>query len=75
MSVLTVGTRSYEVSEHRVRRQAERMFKMTAGQRNHRLDSAKTRLARSARDEESAGATAASKEAASILLSQGIKEI
>jgi len=75
MSVLTVGTRSYQVNEHRVRRQAERMFKMTAEQRAHRLDSAKNRLARSARDKDSAGATAAAKEAAAILLSQGIKEI
>ena len=75
MSVLTLGTRTYQVSEHRVRRQAERMFKMTAEQRAHRLDSAKNRLARSARDKDSAGATAAAKEAASILLSQGIKEI
>lgn len=74
MVILTVGTRSYEVSEDRVRRQSERMFKMNAERRNHRLDRAKTQLAR-AGDGESSGATAAAKKAAAILLSQGIKEI
>jgi hypothetical protein len=75
MPTLSVGTRSYEVSEHRVRRQSERMFKMNAERRNHRLDRAKTQLARSARDADSDGAAATAKEAAAILLSQGIKEI
>ena len=75
MPTLTVGKRSYEVSDHRVRRQSERMFKMNAEQRNHRLDRAKTQLARSARDSDSDGAAAAAKKAAAILLSQGIKEI
>ena len=75
MPTLSVGTRSYEVSEHRVRRQSERMFKMSAEQRNHRLDRAKTQLARSARDADSDGAAAAAKQAAAILLSQGINEI
>ena len=75
MPTLSVGTRSYEVSEHRVRRQSERMFKMSAEQRNHRLDRAKTQLARSARDADSDGAAAAAKEAAAILLSQGIEII
>jgi hypothetical protein len=75
MPTLSVGTRSYEVSEDRVRRQSERMFKMNAEQRNHRLDRAKTQLARSAREKDSEGATAAAKEAAAVLLSQGIREI
>ncbi len=75
MPTLSVGTRSYEVSEPRVRRQSERMFKMSAEQRNHRLDRAKTQLARSARDADSDGAAAAAKEAAAILLSQGIEII
>ena len=75
MPTLSVGTRSYEMSEHRVRRQSERMFKMSAEQRNHRLDRAKTQLARSARDADSDGAAAAAKQAAAILLSQGINEI
>ena len=75
MPTLSVGTRSYEVSEHRVRRQSERMFKVTVEQRNHRVDRAKTQLARSARDKDSYGAAAAAKQAAAILLSQGIKEI
>ena len=75
MATLTVGKRSYEVSEHRVTRQSERMFKMSADQKDQRLDRAKTQLARSARDADSDGAAAAAKEAAAILLSQGIKEI
>src|SRR3954447_2124788 len=75
MATLTVGTRSYEVSEGRVRRQSERMFTMSAERRTHRLDRAKTQLARSARDSDSAGATAAAKKAAAILLSQGITKI
>jgi hypothetical protein len=75
MPILTLGTRSYDVSEDRVRRQAERMFKMNAERRNHRLDRAKTQLARSARETDSEGAAAAAKEAAAVLLSQGIGEI
>ena len=75
MPTLMLGTRSYEVSERRVRQQSERMFKMTAERRNHRLDHAKTQLARSAQEADSDGAAAAAKEAAAILLSQGIKEI
>jgi len=75
MPTLILGTRSYEVSEHRVRRQSERMFKMSAEQRNHRLDRAKTQLARSAREADSDGAAAAAKQAAAILLSQGNKEL
>ena len=75
MPTLTVGKRSYEVSEHRVTRQSERMFKMSAERRNQRLDRAKTQLVRSARDAESDGAAAAAKEAAAIILSQGVKEI
>ena len=75
MPTLTVGPRSYEVSEHQVRRESERMFKMSAERRNHRLDHAKTQLARSARDEDSDGAAAVAKKAAAVILSQGIKEI
>lgn len=75
MPTLTVGKRSYEVSEHRVTRQSERMFKMNAEQKNQRIDRAKTQLARWARDVDTDGAAAAAKEAAAILLSQGIKEI
>jgi hypothetical protein len=74
MATLTVGTRSYEVSENRVRRQSERMFTMSTERRNDRVDRAKTQLARAAREGDSAGAAAA-KKAAAILLSQGIKQI
>jgi hypothetical protein len=51
------------------------MFKMSAERRNYRLDGAKMQLTRSARVRDSAGAISAAKEAAAILLSQGIKEI
>jgi hypothetical protein len=75
MPTLIVGTRSYELSDDRAGRPSERMFKMNAERRNHRLDRAKTQLARSARETDSDGATVAAKEAAAILLSQGVKEI
>jgi hypothetical protein len=75
MPTLSLGTRSYEVSGYRVRRQSERMFKMSAEQRQHRLDRAKTQMARSGREADSEGAAAAAKEAAAVLLSQDIKDI
>jgi hypothetical protein len=75
MPTLTIGTRSYTVSDPRVTRQAVRMFKMSPEQRNHRVAAAKTQLVRSAQGSQSAGLLAAEKEAASILLSQGISEI
>jgi hypothetical protein len=51
------------------------MFKMNPERRQHRLDHAKTQLAKSARKADSEGATAAAKEAAAVLLSQGIKDV
>jgi hypothetical protein len=51
------------------------MFKMSPERRNHRVEAAKTQLVRSARGGQSAGALAAEKQAAAILLSQGVKEI
>ncbi len=75
MPTLILGTRSYEVSAPRITRQAVRMFKMSPERRNHRVEAAKTQLVRSARGSQSAGALAAAKKAAAILLSQGIKEI
>jgi hypothetical protein len=75
MPTLTLGTRSYEVSVPRVTRQAVRMFKMSPERRKQRVEGAKAQLVRSARGSQSAGALAAAKDAAAILLSQGIKEI
>jgi hypothetical protein len=75
MPTLTVGKRSYEVSDPRVTRQAERMFKMSPERRKHRIEGAKTQLARSAQGSQSDGVLAAEKRAAAILLSQGVKEI
>jgi hypothetical protein len=75
MPTLTLGKRSYDVGEGRLIRQAVRMFKMSPELRSYRVDRAKTQLARSARDTDAPGATAAAKQAAAILLSQGIKEI
>jgi putative SOS response-associated peptidase YedK len=42
MPTLTVGKRSYQVSDARVTRQAVRMFKMGPERRNHRVEAAKT---------------------------------
>ena len=75
MPTLIVGTRSYEVSDPRVTRQAVRMFKMKPERRNHRVEAAKTQLVRAAQGSQSAGVLAAEKQAAAILLSQGVKEI
>ena len=75
MPTLTVGKRSYQVSEPRVTRQAVRMFKMSPEQRNHRVEAAKTQLVRAAQGSQSAGVLAAEKQAAAILLSQGVTEI
>jgi hypothetical protein len=75
MPTLTLGKRSYDASEKRVIRQADRMFKMSPERRTYCVDRAKTELARSARDTGAPGATAAAKQAAAVILSQGIKEI
>ncbi len=75
MPTLTVGTRSYEVSDPRVTRQAVRMFKMSPERRQYRIEAAKTQLVRAAQGSQSEGVVAAEKQAAAILLSQGVKEI
>jgi len=51
------------------------MFKMSPERRDHRVDAAKTQLARSAQGSKSEGVLAAEKQAAAILLSQGVKDI
>jgi hypothetical protein len=75
MPTLTVGTRSYTVSDPRITRQAVRMFKMSPERRVHRVEAAKTQLVRAAQGSQSAGVLAAERQAAAILLSQGVNEI
>jgi hypothetical protein len=75
MPTLTLAARSYDVGEGRIIRQSVRMSKMSPERRGHRVDRAKTQLARSARNTDAPGATAAAKQAATILLSQGIETI
>ena len=75
MPTLTIGKRTYAASEARVTLQATRMFKMRPERRHHRADGAKTRLARLAQGKPSPGIAAAEKQAAAILLSQGVSEI
>lgn len=75
MATLKIGTRSYTASDRRITRQAVRMFKMIPEQRDHRIEAAKTQLVRSAQGSQSAGVLAAERQAAAIILSQGIKEI
>ena len=76
MSTLKIGTRTFEASTARVVRQAERMFKLSPARRAHRLEKAKTDLARigDAKGKDLEGLPAA-KRAAAIILSQGINEI
>jgi hypothetical protein len=74
---LRIGTRAFAVSAARVAHEADRMFKLPAAQRAHRLDGAKTRLARAGGAEgiegrEEGGAV---QRAAAIILSQGVTEI
>jgi hypothetical protein len=75
MPTLTVGKRSYQVSDPRVTRQAVRMFKMNPERRSHRVEAAKTQLVRAAQGSKSEGVVAAERRAAAILLCQGVKEI
>jgi hypothetical protein len=77
MPELKIGTRSFDVSESHVVREAERMFKLSAERRAHRLERAKSDLARAGGDKgiESRQQGGAVKKAAAIILSQGIKEI
>jgi hypothetical protein len=51
------------------------MLKMSPERRNHRVEAAKTQLVRAAQGSQSAGVLAAEKQAAAILLSQGVNEI
>jgi hypothetical protein len=73
MPVLTIGTRSYEVSEQRILREAQRMFRMSPARRGYRVEAAKDHLVRAA--EARGDAADAARQAAAVLLSQGIREI
>ncbi len=48
MPTLKIGTRTFEASNGRVVREADRMFKLSPERRAHRLEKAKTALARDA---------------------------
>jgi hypothetical protein len=74
---LRIGTRAFAVSAARVAREADRMLKLPAAQRAHRLDGAKTRLARAGGAEgiEGREEDGAVQRAAAIILSQGVTEI
>ena len=76
MPTLKIGTRTFEASNGRVVRQAERMFKLSSERRAHRLEKAKTDLASagSKKGDDMAGRPA-TKRAVAIILSQGISEI
>jgi CO/xanthine dehydrogenase Mo-binding subunit len=74
MPTLTIGTRTYTVSHERVIRAAERLRKLSEARRAHSVDKAKTQLARAAASSDSSSGNAA-KQAAAVLLSQGVSEI
>jgi hypothetical protein len=77
MLTLKIGTRSFEVSRSHVALEAERMFKLSSVRRAHRLDRAKTQLARAggAKGDEGLERGSGVRKAVAIILSQGITEI
>jgi hypothetical protein len=77
MLTLKIGTRSFRISETQVAKEADRMFKLSAGRRAHRFERAKSQLARAGgtRDIESTEPRGPVKQAAAIILSRGITEI
>jgi hypothetical protein len=75
MPTLTIGTRTYNASNARVVRAAERMFKISPERRAHRLAQAKSALARAGGAKGSTEDLPATKAAAAIILSQGVTEI
>jgi hypothetical protein len=85
MATLNTGSGSIEVSSARIARQAERMFKLAAPRRAHRLEKAKAALAAGAggkpKSKPKAGkgkpgqgqeVSPAARRAAAIVLSQGV---
>jgi hypothetical protein len=75
MPTLTIGTRAYRVGNARVVRAADRMFKLSPERRAHRLERAKTALARAADAKGSTEELPATKAAVAIILSQGVTNI
>ena len=75
MPTLTIGTRTYQASNARIVRTAERMFKLSPERRAHRLAQAKTALARAGGAKGGSEELPATKAAAAIILSQGVSEI
>jgi hypothetical protein len=77
MLTLKIGTRSFEVSRSHVAREAERMFKLSPVRRAHRLERAKTQLARAGGPKGIEGLERAgvARNAVAIIRSQGISEI
>jgi hypothetical protein len=77
MLTLRIGTRSFEVSKTHVALEADRMFKLSPERRAHRLERAKSQLARAGGTKgiESAKPQGAVKQAAAIILSAGVSEI
>lgn len=75
MPTLTIGTRTYSVSNARVVREADRMFKLSPERRVHRLAHAKSALIRAAGAEGNTEELPATKAAVAIILSQGVSEI
>jgi hypothetical protein len=77
MPTLKIGTRSDTVSNGQVAREADRMFKLAPPHRAHRLDTAKTRLARAAatKSAKNDAPPPSAIRAAAIILSQNISEI
>jgi hypothetical protein len=77
MLTLKIGTRSFEIGNDQVAREADRMSKLSSERRTHRLERAKTQLARAGGTKaiESAEPKGAVRQAAAIILSAGVAEI
>jgi hypothetical protein len=74
MPTLRIGTRVFEADARRVAVEAERIFKLSPVRRQHRLETAKTRISRAIGAEREASDRAV-RHAAATILSQGIEEI
>jgi hypothetical protein len=77
MLTLKIGTRSFGIREAHVAREADRMFKLSPERRAHRLERAKSQLARAGGTKaiESAEPGGGVEQAAAIILSAGVIEI
>lgn len=73
MATLKIGLLTFEAGAGRVAQEAERMFRLSPKQRARRVSNAKTTLVRAADIETPRPAMV--KQAAAIILSQGIREI